>query len=272
MPYSLPSRYLPKIIQAGVFLLVALIAWNLARLSVVVLQATRAPALPVTVAQGSIPKPTESPTQRLLRAHLFGVSATTAAPETSLALTLQGTYAQGGGRGYAIISAAGGKAKVYTQGDKLPGNVHLTAVYTDRVLLTTTSGEETLRLIKPQSGDISLTASPLPPRNAKAGPSPLTRLLKSVPQSALGLNKFVKATPLRVGGRFLGYRVDPGTNPALFTRLGLRPGDVVTAINGLPLNTPGGALAAMRGLRNPENISLVVERNGHPITLHPGQR
>ncbi len=255
-------------------MLVALMAWNLARLSVVVLQATRAPALPVTVAQGSIPKPTESPAQRLLHAHLFGVSATTNAPETSLALTLQGTYAQGGGRGYAIISAEGGQAEVYTQGDKLPGNVHLNAVYMGRVLLTTTNGEETLRLVRLQSGDISLTASASPPlpRNAKAGPSPLTRLLKFAPQNALGLNKFVKATPLRVGGRFLGYRVDPGTNPALFTRLGLRPGDVVTAINGLPLNTPGGALAAMRGLRNPQNISLMVERNGHPITLHPGQR
>lgn len=270
MLYSLPSRYLPKIIQASVFVLVALIAWNLARFSLVLLHATRPSAAPAALTHSGVPKHVESPAQRLVRSRLFGASATTDAPETSLALTLQGTYAQGNGQGYAIISPSGGKAAVYTRGNTLPGNVRLKAVYANRVLLTTTSGEESLRLIRSKSSGLSLTES-TPTRNAKAKQTPLSRRPKSSPQNPFGLNKLVRATPIRLGGRFLGYRVDPGTNPTLFTRLGLRPGDVVTSINGLPLNTPGGALAAMRGLRNPQHISLVVERNGHRITLRPGQ-
>jgi len=270
MLYPLPSRYLPRIIQASVFVLVALIAWNLARFSVVVLQATRPSAAPATLTHNGVPKHVASPTQRLVRSRLFGASAATDAPETSLALTLQGTYARGDGRGYAIISPRGGKAAVYTLGNTLPGNVRLKAVYANRVLLTTASGEESLRLIRPKSGGLSLTES-APLKKVSAKQALLSRLPKSSPQNPFGLNKLVRATPIRVGGRFLGYRVDPGTNPALFTRLGLRPGDVVTSINGLPLNTPGGALAAMRGLRNPQHISLVVERNGHRITLRPAQ-
>ncbi len=267
---SLPSRYLPKIIQASVFVLAALVAWNLAQFSMLLLHTARPAVAPATLAHSGAPKHLESPAQRLLRSRLFGISATTDAPETSLALTLQGTYAQGRGRGYAIISPNGGKPKVYTPGNTLPGNVHLKAVYANRVLLTTASGEESLRLIRPKSAGLSLTES-TPLRNVRTSQTPPSKLPKSSPQNPFGLNKLVKATPIRVGGRFLGYRVDPGANPALFNRLGLRPGDVVTSINGLPLNTPGGALAAMRGLRNPQNISLVIERNGHQITLHPGQ-
>ncbi len=271
MFYSSPSRYLPRIIQASVFVLVALVAWNLARLSVVLLHAMRPATTPAVLAHGGIHKPVESSAQRLLRSHLFGPSAiTNNAPETSLALTLQGTYAQGKGQGYAIISPHGGKANVYTPGNTLPGNVRLKAVYANRVLLATTSGEESLRLIKPKSGGLSLTESP-PLRKVKARhPSPSKRP-KSASHNPFGLSKLVRTTPIRVGGRFAGYRVDPGTNPALFIRLGLQPGDVVTSVNGLSLNTPGGALAAMHGLRNPQNISLVVERNGHQITLHPGR-
>ena len=46
----------------------------------------------------------------------------------------------------------------------------------------------------------------------------------------------LRPQPVMDHGRMNGFRVYPGRNRAAFMRLGLRPGDQVTAINGTPLD------------------------------------
>ena len=46
----------------------------------------------------------------------------------------------------------------------------------------------------------------------------------------------LRPTPYFVNGEIQGYRVYPGSNRSGFRSLGLRPGDLVTEIDGQPLN------------------------------------
>ena len=50
-----------------------------------------------------------------------------------------------------------------------------------------------------------------------------------------------RSTPYIVNGEIRGYRLFPGADRALFRSLGLKPGDLVTEIDGQPLNEPAVA-------------------------------
>ena len=69
-------------------------------------------------------------------------------------------------------------------------------------------------------------------------------------------------------GQLKGYRVFPGRNRQQFVALGLRPGDLITEINGVLLNNPSQGMAIFRSLGESTQVSVTVERNGKQETLH----
>ncbi len=54
----------------------------------------------------------------------------------------------------------------------------------------------------------------------------------------------------------------PGRQRQEFARLGLKPGDLVTQINGTPLDDPARGLDIFRSLSDSTQVSVTVERNG----------
>ena len=67
-------------------------------------------------------------------------------------------------------------------------------------------------------------------------------------------------------GRSAGFRLLSLRPDGVFARIGLRNGDVVVAVNGLPLTSPETALDAFVKLRSATHISLALERNTHRLT------
>jgi general secretion pathway protein C len=65
-----------------------------------------------------------------------------------------------------------------------------------------------------------------------------------------------------VGGQLKGYRVYPGKDRSAFTAAGLRPGDLVTSVNGVQLDDPAKALQMLGDLGQAGQVNLVVERGG----------
>jgi type II secretory pathway component PulC len=69
-------------------------------------------------------------------------------------------------------------------------------------------------------------------------------------------------------GRFLGFRIlslypdDPR-----YASVDLRPGDVVTMINGLPIGRPDQASVAWDTLRTADELVVYYLRGGQPKTL-----
>ena len=211
----------------------------------------------------------------IVGAHLFGTAAIEAtgdaasAPATSLRLTLAGTIAgQDPAKGWAIIGQTAQDAKVYATGANIPGGARLREVYADRVILERGGRLETLALPR-LTGDAS--AGAVASRSPPPRPSLADSVQALVRRDPITVSEFIRPQPVFAGGQQKGYRVYPGRNRAQFASVGLMPGDLVTAVNGSPLNDPNSGLEMLRGVSAGGAVTLTIERNGteQQLTIDP---
>lgn len=188
------------------------------------------------------------------------------APETPLSLTLLGLLADDREQySRALIATQGADERAYAIGDDVSRGVTLQAIFPDRVILSRGGRLETLRLErdKPSSGG---TAAPPPVAaaedSAPASGQQLARVRDEVLKDPAKASEYVRVQPANVGGQLKGYRVYPGRDRSAFTSAGLRPGDLVTAVNGVQLDDPAKALQLLGDLGQAGQVNLVVERGG----------
>lgn len=176
------------------------------------------------------------------------------APDTRLNLQLKGVIAAGSSpHSRAFIASSDGVEKGYAVGANLPGGATLHSVLPDRVVLRRGAAFETLRLPRESGGDgapVPNAISTTEVRDAQQNPSRLLDWLRPV------------AATESSTGRQLGYRVYPGRDPDRFSKLGLQPGDLVTAVNGQTLDDPARSMEMLRALSSSDSITLSVERDG----------
>jgi general secretion pathway protein C len=222
--------------------------------------------------------------QSIVNAHLFGIAASSLskdasnAPNTSMNLVLAGTIATDDPKhGLAIIGETTANTKVYSVGDAVNGGVTLHAVYTDRVLLERGGAIEALTLPRQSlKGPGGKSAAFLPPPGAATGPSGsalaenVRRLIAHDPGS---LTQIMRTQPVFMNGQQRGFRVYPGTNRQQFARLGLQPGDLVTSVNGTPLDDPARGSEIFRTIGSADSVRVTIERNGQrqELTLNMAQ-
>jgi general secretion pathway protein C len=77
----------------------------------------------------------------------------------------------------------------------------------------------------------------------------------------------MRPQPVFAGGEMKGFRVYPGANRQAFARMGLRPGDMVTAINGTPLNDKDRAQEIFGTLGSSTEARVTITRNGRQQEL-----
>lgn len=269
-------------------LLLLLLAAALARLTWLLLDDGGAPtaAPPVLASTAAVAPATAGRSWNIARWSLFGVKPAQVVqqptleslPETRLNLTLRGVVAAVGGEGGgAIISAPGRDETFYAVTTQVPGGAVLKEVYPDRVVLERGGRLETLRLPRERLEGAAAAASlpvsqpaPVVAAGPVTAPAPeLTlgqyrELALSNPQQ---LSEVVRIAPRNDSGRFVGYEVQPGRDPGLLNRLGLVPGDVVTSVNGIGVDTPARALGILRSLTTTDEIRIEVQREGVAQTL-----
>jgi general secretion pathway protein C len=211
----------------------------------------------------------------IANAHLFGeagaepINTAIDAPETQLNLQLRGTIAAGDETmAHAIIADGDGKDKVFFINDTLPGGAVLHEVYTDRVILNRGGVLETLRLPRTSK---SLGSQPMPSpipafgdENPVAEADAMQQMMQADPAS---FTDILRPQPYMPNGELKGYRVYPGRDRRRFAALGLRPGDLVTAINGQALDNLQSGMEVFRNLGGAAQIAVTIERNGSPMTL-----
>lgn len=212
----------------------------------------------------------------IVNAHLFGIAAQTgdpaSAPATSANLTLAGTLAgPEPEQGWAIIGASAQAARVYAAGASLPGGTRLVAIYPDRVILDRNGARESLMLPRLSGGARAAPTAYAP--GANRSPASLadsvSQLMAQDPAMA---NELLRPQPVFAGGTLRGYRVYPGRNRGQFARLGLQPGDLVTAVNGAALDDPNRGLEILRGVSAGAAVTLTIDRNGQAqqLSIDPG--
>ncbi len=207
--------------------------------------------------------------------HLFGAAPEAAAnaagaPRTSLQLVLTGIIAAGRPQdGLAILGANPAAVKVYAVGDDVPGGARLHAVYDDRVLIERGGGRleslMLLRAIQGGAGDLGPATAPVQQAVAR-----VRQLMSEDPGE---LETVMRPQPVFAGGKLRGYRVYPGPNTRAFAALGLRPGDLVTAIDDTPLDDPTRSEEIFRTLGSTSEARVTVLRNGQQedLTLNMAQ-
>jgi general secretion pathway protein C len=228
---------------------------------VAVLLTTDDAALPVPTAPVAAPVRNVVDVPSILRANLFGEARARSdgsnAPATSLAMVLTGIISTSDpGSGYAFIGPSSTAVKLYIVGATLSGGARLHAVYSDRVLLDRGGTLESLMLQKRAPG-----TGPPPPLPVQAGAN-VERMQQLVRENPGIVGEIMRPQAVLADGRQRGYRVYPGPNAQAFSRLGLRPGDLVTAINGTTLDDPsrGGEIFGTLGSVAEARVTIV--RNG----------
>ena len=203
-------------------------------------------------------------------AHLFGAAPSPKqdganAPQTSIPLVLTGTIAGNDPQnGLAILGQTAQSVKVYAVGDNVPGGAKLHSVYSDRVVIERNGQLESLQLPR------QLNAGNAPPPSAAAFQGENTsieRMRRMISDQPGLLADVMRPQPVMDHGRMNGFRVYPGRDRMAFMRLGLRPGDQVTAINGTPLDDRDRGEQILHTLGSSTEAHVTVIRNGQQQDL-----
>src|SRR5580658_6860884 len=244
----------------------ALIAVESAGVAISLLSRTPvSPPQPIVTTAANAHKP-GADVQSVVSAHLFGIAAADPnqdpanAPTSTANLVLAGTIAtQNPKHGVAIVSD-GGPSKVYSVGDNI-GGASLHSVYLDRVILDRGGSLETLLLPR------QLPSSHAPARAPAASPrtaAAVENIRRMVQQDPGILDQVMRTVPSydNAAGKLRGFRAYPGQNRAIFGKLGLKPGDLVTAINGTQLDDPQRSQEVFNTIQTSDHVTVTIERGG----------
>ncbi len=195
------------------------------------------------------------------------------APQTSIPLVLTGIIAADNPEnGLAIIGENATTAKVIAVGQPVPGGAKLHSVLADRVILDRNGTLESLTL--PRQGGPPLGMTAPPPAALPTTENPLVdRMRQLIANEPGAISEIMRPQPVFAQGKQRGFRVYPGRNRQAFIRLGLRPGDLVTAINGTPLDDPSRGQEIFNTLQSSSEAHVTVLRNGtqQDLTLQMSQ-
>lgn len=191
------------------------------------------------------------------------------APDTRLNLKLLGVLAATEDRSSRALINNGTDEKPYSIGDAVIRGAEIKAIYADRVILLRDGKPETLRLEKNSTGALIATRSRSPVDDAVDvdAVASLQQIRDQLLQDPSRASDFIRVQPQNSGGQMRGYRIFPGRDRSLFNEAGLRPGDLVTAVNGIELNDPANALQLLNDLSQATGFSLTIERQGRPQTV-----
>jgi general secretion pathway protein C len=218
---------------------------------------------------------------------------------STLGLILRGTVAEGDPKaGFAVIADGPDGERAFRVGEDVVAGVKLGAVYADRIVLLRGSAEETLKL--PRDSNLApvdvvratpATASSRSGANARAeasrtgaaaaaasapaaqtvkAPTDWQQQVEHLRQNPDELMKRVQIVPVLDGGKLTGVRVSAGADAALINQIGLRPGDIVTSVNGMPVDSLSRGQDIMSSLKNSSSVRVTVVRDGKPTDVTVG--
>ncbi len=207
------------------------------------------------------------------------------AVNTQLNLILVGVMEGSDEQTSRAIITSGDKQDVYAVNDALPvgNNVTLSKVMNDRVIINNNGQYESLWLYQndpnaPPISQVSMSPAIVPQptvfpsgRPSNIGPemqSPQDRGGESgVAEVSRNLSDVVAMSIHRENGQVIGYKIRPGRDAEKFRSAGLQADDIVTAINGMPLNNPAKIMEVYKNMGNTTAASLEIKRGGSVITV-----
>jgi len=206
-------------------------------------------------------------------AHLFGRSLTTNKtdqvatediPESLLKVTIKGILAlTDDAKSMAILSVENAADKVFKAGDELTTNYNIHQIVADGVVVDHNGRLEMIRLPRATLADITAKAESIN-ENSAAG---LGDLRAEVLRNPLALEQHITFVPHTQNGQFSGYRVNPGSKPTMFVKLGLQANDIVSSVDGVGIGQLAGRMDILTNLSVAKSLRLGIIRNGQEQQL-----
>jgi len=290
---SIDRRSLEWTALATCAVLGALAVWLLARLIWILVPRGDLGDAPLRVASGDA---REAASTSLAKWHLFGNTpvAATGAGAVAQSMILSGTLAdRDPAAGVAVIDAGDGE-KAYRAGETIGAGIKLARVYPDHAVVLRDGVEQTLALTRDRNlqpaeivrqptpgktrGARTATSSASSPPPAAANANGARQAAHASPQLQQAISRArtnpeelasrLQIVPVLDGGRMTGIRLSAGGSDAsLMNQIGLRPGDVVTAVNGAPVDSIARGQQIIEGLRNASSARVTVLRDGRPADI-----
>ncbi|THB70174.1 MAG: type II secretion system protein GspC [Gammaproteobacteria bacterium] len=200
-------------------------------------------------------------------------------PAAKLNLTLKGIlYSEDPRFARAMIEDSSRNENSYAIGSSIKGQAIVDQINRDNVVLVKSDkSKETLKLPDKTANKNSKRSSSKPSRLAnrslrdRRAAAHNTGLAAAKPDISLGevremlqkdpdaINQVVRISPISRGKKFLGFRVSPGKNRNIFKSLGLKVGDIVTAVDGVQLDSPQKGFQVIEKLASASSINLTVK-------------
>ncbi len=275
--------------------LLALLGFTLAQLTWLIITPTDSQPIvtsqPIKVQPGVV---SVNHADQISRLSLFGSATQTKvaekpkeAPETRLNLTLRGVFAlEDEEKGLALIADGNGPEKVYLVHDTIGRGTTLASVYPDRVMLKIRGRFETLKLPETQATGMSYSAATKAMNQTSMNQTSRLNNRSSnktarMPANSASRNKSLKTyrreflrDPQQVIKHIAiapvdnGYRVSTKAPHPAIDKIGLQDGDIVTSVNGIPLDTQANGLRAFQAIRTAKQVTVSIIRQGQPTTLN----
>jgi general secretion pathway protein C len=210
---------------------------------------------------------------------------------TKLKLKLHGIVAYKSKPGYALISSNNGPQKVYGRGEPIQEGVTVSKILPDKVMLDNRGKTEELLLpvdknnakAKPNRRGSSTSGSntslsgaqaqkavrrPAPSTdNADNGAPDLASFREEVISDPSKLMEIVRVASAIVDGKFIGFRIQPGSKRKLFRQLNFRPNDVITEVNGIVLDDASKGAMVLGELAQAADITVKVKRGDQELFI-----
>jgi general secretion pathway protein C len=257
----------PRLVRPAQFLLVSLLAYEVANLTLLILgpQSLDAPSkasVPVHSRNAGL---SAEELRYLLAQDPFagaagaGKTATSASPaaRSRLRVELMGTSVGEEPDSYAILLVPELKPQeeVYRLGEQLTPGVSLRRIERDRVVLLDHEQEQTVMLEERGS------AAP-----GQGTPAPARTLSRAqVNAQKQDPARFIRSIELQPAAQ--GLQVTRLQQGSLLQRAGLAQGDVILAVNGQPVRSMGDLAAVYGGMEEASDIEVQVLRGGAAMTL-----
>jgi general secretion pathway protein C len=166
------------------------------------------------------------------------------------------------------ILRAGGRSRVVGLGETAFGG-RVAEITSSGVVLDFEGTRTTLRLA---SAPAALAAAPAPPPLAAAadpGAMSMDRreLERRLSQETSRILAETALVPVQNGSQVEGFAITRMPEGTLLTDAGLKPGDIVTEINGTPIDSLATLIGLWPKLQNETSVRATVLRGGQPMTL-----
>jgi len=157
----------------------------------------------------------------------------------------------------AILSVQNAQDKVFKVGAEITPGYKIRQIVADGVVVDHLGRLEMIRLPRVSMADLTAKNGTVN-ANSTVGLKQLRDQLLSNP---LALEQHIAFVPYTDNGAFTGYRVNPGSKPAMFEKLGLQANDIIKSIDGVGIGQLAGRMDILANLSIANSLNLGIIRN-----------